>query len=92
MLIALLAAGSFALSPVPNTSADLRTLAERSAYTQTPRYQETYDYFSKLDAMSTKGQLLEFGISPQGRKQFAFVIASDGEFTPGAAKASGLWW
>ena len=89
MLIALLAAGSFALSPVPNTSADLRTLAERSAYTQTPRYQETYDYFSKLDAMSTKGQLLEFGISPQGRKQFAFVIASDGEFTPGAAKASG---
>ena len=87
MLIALLTAGTFALSPVAAT--DMRTLAERSGFTQTPRYAETFEYFSKLDAMSEQGKILEFGTSPQGRKQFAFVIASDGEFTPSAAKASG---
>ena len=88
MLIALLAATTFAFSPAV-TGTDLRTLAERSGYTQTPRYAETFEYFSKLDAMSEQASLIEFGTSPQGRKQFAFVIASEGEFTPSAAKASG---
>ncbi len=89
MLIALLAAGSFALSPVAATSKDFRTLAERSGYTQTPRYTETFEYFSKLDAMSDQAKVIAFGTTPQGRKQFAFVIASNGEFTPAAAQASG---
>ena len=88
MLIALLAATTSAFSPAV-TGTDLRTLAERSGYTQTPRYAETFEYFSKLDAMSEQASLIEFGTSPQGRKQFAFVIASEGEFTPSAAKASG---
>ena len=89
MLIALLTATTFALLPHLDSSKDWRTLAERSGYTQTPRYAETFEYFSKLDAMSDQAKLIEFGISPQGRKQFAFVIASDGEFTPSAAKTSG---
>ncbi len=87
MLIATFLSATFALSPP--IKADWRTLAERSNFTQTPRYAETYDYFNRLDAASDRAQLIEFGTSPQGRKQFAFVIASGGEFTPGAAKASG---
>ena len=87
MLIATILAASLALSPPIAT--DWRTLAERSGYTQTPRYAETFDYFSKLDAASEQAKLIEFGTTPQGRKQFAFVIASGDEFTPGAAKVSG---
>lgn len=82
-------AGSFALSSAVAGGADLRTLAERSNYTQTPRYAETFECFNKLDALSEHVKAIEFGTSPQGRKQFALVIASNGEFTPSAAKASG---
>ena len=87
MLITSLLATTLALFPA--AAADWRTLAERSNFTQTPRYDETLDYFTRLDAASENGKLIEFGTSPQGRKQFAFVIASDGEFTASAAKASG---
>jgi hypothetical protein len=65
------------------------TLAERSNYSETPRYDETLDHFTRLDAASERAQLIEFGTTPQGRKQFAFVIASGGEFTPEKAAASG---
>ena len=87
MLMTSILAASLALSPT--IASDWRTLAERSNFTQTPRYAETVDYFTRLDAASEKAKLIEFGTSPQGRKQFAFVIASDGEFTASAAKASG---
>jgi hypothetical protein len=88
MLTAFTAASFLALSPVPVTG-DLRTPAEQSGYTQTPRYQETRQFFSKLDGLSPNAQVIEFGTTPQGRKQFAFVIASGAEFTPEAARASG---
>jgi hypothetical protein len=67
---------------------DWRTPAEKSRYTQTPRYAETRAYFERLDAASERGKLIDFGTSPEGRKQFAMVIASDSEFTPAAARAS----
>ena len=86
MFIASALVATLALSPP--IAPDWRTLAERSGYTQTPRYAETFEYFSKLDAASANAQLIEFGTSPQGRKQLAFVIASGDEFTPLAAKAS----
>ena len=89
MFIAAIIAATFAFSHAAVGDTELRTTAERSGYTQTPRYAETFEYFSKLDALSSHAQLIEFGTSPQGRKQFAFVIASNGEFTPDAAKASG---
>ena len=87
MLIASVLTAALALSPpiTPNW----RTQAERSNYTQTPRYAETFEYFRQLDIAAKQAQLLEFGTTPEGRKQFAFVIASGGEFTPSAAKKSG---
>jgi Zinc carboxypeptidase len=67
---------------------DWRTPAEASNFKQTPRYAATRSYFERLDAASDEAQLIEFGTSPNGLKQFAFVIASDGEFTPEKAAAS----
>ena len=88
MLIASVLASVLALSP-PVTPPNWRTPAENSNYTQTPRYDQTANYFYALDVASKQAQVLEFGTTPQGRKQFAFVIANGGEFTPSAAKASG---
>jgi hypothetical protein len=68
---------------------DWRTLAERSNYTQTPRYTETFEYFQRLAQASEQAKLVPFGSSPEGRTQYAFVIASAGEFTPELAEKSG---
>jgi hypothetical protein len=73
---------------------DWRTPAEISGYTRTPRYAQTRAYFERLDQASAHAQLLEFGTTPEGRKQFAVVMASGGEFTPELAARSGkpvLW-
>jgi hypothetical protein len=69
-------------------SNDWRTPAEKSNFKQTPRYAATREYFERLDAASDQAQLIEFGTTPNGLKQFAFVIASEGEFTPAAAADS----
>jgi hypothetical protein len=68
---------------------DWRTPAEISGYTETPRYAETRAYFERLDQASDRAQLIEFGTTPEGRQQFAFVIASNGEFDAATAVASG---
>jgi murein tripeptide amidase MpaA len=75
------------LSATP--SPDWRTLAERSNYTETPRYEQTFEYFQRLDQASEQAKLVPFGSSPEGRTQYAFVIASGGEFTPELAQKSG---
>lgn len=72
----------------PTFAADWRTPAEQSNFKRTPRYEETRAYFERLDQASDDAKLIEFGRTPEGRSQFAFVIASNGEFTPAAAKAS----
>ncbi len=89
ILAALLATSFFSAADARTALQPFATLAERSNYTETPRYEETLDHFKRLDAASARGQLVEFGTTPQGRQQFAFVIASDGEFSPDRAAKSG---
>jgi Zinc carboxypeptidase len=66
-----------------------RTLAESSAYAETPRYAETMAYFTRLDAASDKLCMSAFGTSPQGRALNVVVIADKGECTPEQVHASG---
>lgn len=66
-----------------------QTPAEQSEFTRTPRYEETMAWFERLDASSDQVQMAPFGISPQGRTLRTVVLASDGEFTPALAQASG---
>ncbi len=70
-------------------AADWRTPAEISGYQATPRYPETRGYFERLDQASDRAKLIEFGTTPEGRAQFALVIASNGEFDGATAQASG---
>jgi hypothetical protein len=71
------------------TDADWTTPAERSGYTETPRYAETMAYFERLDAASDKLCLRRFGTSPQGRAMNVAVLSGGGECTAEAVRASG---
>jgi hypothetical protein len=84
LLASLWLASALAASP------PLKTRAETSNYTETPRYQETLEYFQAwADSAPEQAKLLNFGRSAQDRTQFALVLASGGELTPEQARASG---
>ncbi|MBL8244279.1 MAG: peptidase M14 [Rhodanobacteraceae bacterium] len=76
-------------TPVAAADADWTTPAEASDYARTPRYEQTMDWFGRLDAASPALTMFAFGRSPQGRALNALVLASDGIATPEAARASG---
>ncbi|MBI9070093.1 MAG: hypothetical protein JEY94_00750 [Melioribacteraceae bacterium] len=65
------------------------TKFEKSVYKATFSYDETMEYFGKLADHSENADMIEFGISPQGRKLYCFIAASNNEFTPEKAKKSG---
>ncbi len=65
----------FSQSEVPG---QWRTFFEESNYLETPRYEETMDYFKRLSNASDYAGMFTFGISPQGR-ELCYVVASKGE-------------
>lgn len=71
-------------------AADWTTPAEAARFETTPSYAETRAYLQRL-ASAAPGRLHlgRFGVSPEGRDLMLVVAASDGEFTPAAARASG---
>ncbi|HJT97466.1 MAG TPA: M14 family metallopeptidase [Rhodanobacteraceae bacterium] len=69
---------------------DWITPAERSGFRTTPSYAETKAYLERLAAAAPETiRLTRFGVSPEGRDLMLVVAATDGEFTPEAARASG---
>jgi hypothetical protein len=70
-------------------SPDWVTPAEASDFTRTPRLAETRAWFERLDAASPQLRVFDFGTSAQGRPMQALVLASGGEVSPEAARASG---
>ena len=63
-----------------------QTHFEKSGGTETPRYQETMEYFNRLAQASPYAEMLSFGISPEGRDLGMMIISSDRAFTPEKAK------
>ena len=68
---------------------DWRTRAERTAFAETARYEETLDYCRRLDEASPWIHTTSFGMSPEGRDLILVIASKEGAFTPGAARASG---
>ncbi len=66
-----------------------RTRFEKSGYNETERYAETIGYFRLLTQHSKYAKLMQFGISPQGRKMYYFVVSADRTFTPAEAHKNG---
>jgi len=70
---------------------DLSTLAERSGYRQTGRYDEVIALCEAYQrAYPAAVRCLTFGTTPQGRPMQALVVSTRGALTPEQARAQGL--
>jgi Zinc carboxypeptidase len=66
------------------------TPAEASHFKTTPSYADTHAYLQRLAAAAPDTiKLTRFGVSPEGRDLMLVIAASNGEFTPEAARKSG---
>lgn len=69
---------------------DFITKAEETGFTETADYEETMEYFRKLDeASGNNSKMIKIGVSPQGRDLNCFIAAKGGEFTPAKARNAG---
>jgi hypothetical protein len=85
-LLILAAAGSAVASP-PETPADLTTVAERSGFTRTGRYDEVERLCAAYAARwPDKVRCLEFGRTPENRPMLALVASGDGVLHPETAR------
>lgn len=63
-------------------SDDWKTKFELSGYLETPRYEETMEYFKRLSEASPYAEMFNFGASPQGRDLNAVIISKEKNFKP----------
>jgi hypothetical protein len=77
--------------PVSHAAPDLKTVAERSAFVQTGRYDEVIKLCAQFQAAYPKAvKCIDFGTTPQGRPMKALIVTRSGVFTPQAAAKRGL--
>ncbi|MCD9030138.1 M14 family metallopeptidase [Luteimonas sp. Y-2-2-4F] len=80
-----------ALSPVLLPASELVTVAERSGFAETGRYDETValcEAFQRAEPEAVR--CFDFGVSPEGRPMKALAVSRTGALTPEAARAQGL--
>jgi murein tripeptide amidase MpaA len=73
-------------SPIP---VDWQTHAERTDYRETPRYDATIEFASRLAAASPLMRFQSFGKSGEGRDLPLVIATEDETFTPDSARQSG---
>lgn len=66
-----------------------KTLAEKTDFRKTPRYEETMAYFQRLADKSQMVSIYSFGKSPQGRDINVVIVDKDGLTSPEAIRAKG---
>jgi hypothetical protein len=86
LLLALLGA-----VPLSHAAPDLKTVAERSAFVQTGRYDEVIKLCADFQAAYPKAvKCIDFGTTPQGRPMKALIVTRTGAMTAQAAAARKL--
>lgn len=86
LLLALLAA-----LPLAHAAPQLTTVAERSGFQTTGRYDEVIRLCGDFQkAWPKQVKCIDFGRSPEGRPLKALIVSNTGAFTPQAAKRQGL--
>ncbi len=58
------------------------TYFEKSAYLETPRYDESMAYFRQMSDSSEYATMFSFGISPQGRELYCVAVSKETTFEP----------
>jgi len=75
-----------AAPPVPD---EWLTLAERSEFQKTPRYDETLTFCRELSEKSPRLKATSYGVSPQGRELPLVIVSEDGHATAANAHDDG---
>ena len=91
MLRPLFATLLLALAPLANAQTPLTTVAERSGFIETGRYEEVAalcDAFARRYPTSVR--CITFGTSPEGRPMKALIASTSGALTPEQAQRRGL--
>lgn len=77
--------------PVLAQGTDLTTLAERSGFTRTGRYDEVIALCAAFERQYPASvRCFSFGTTPEGRPMQALAVSTRGALTPAAARAAGL--
>jgi hypothetical protein len=80
-----------AITPIMAADEPLSTIAERSGFQKTGRYDEVIDLCAKFQAAYPKAVLAkEFGRTPEGRPMMALVVSRTGCLTADEAHQRGL--
>lgn len=66
-----------------------KTLAEKTDFSKTPRYDETLEFCRQLDKASDWILMTDFGVSAQGRALPLMIVDKNGNFTPESVHNSG---
>ena len=87
-----LAAAMTAMSPLPVAAqAPLTTLAERSGFVKTGRYDETIVLCAAFAQRHPDAvRCIDFGTTPEGRPMKALVVSRSGALTPEQARTNGI--
>ena len=87
-----LAAAMTAMSPLPVAAqAPLTTLAERSGFVKTGRYDETIALCAAFAQRHPDAvRCIDFGTTPEGRPMKALVVSRSGALTPEQARTNGI--
>lgn len=75
--------------PVQKNPAEFITHAEKTNFAKTPRFEETMEFFHKLEGISPMVNCTSFGTSPQGRELSLVIVDKDGLKTPESIRAKG---
>lgn len=89
VLTALNLDNAMAQKTTPSVPLEWQTLAEKTDYRQTPRYEETVAYSRKLAAASPLIRFQSFGRSGENRELPLLIASSGNTFTPRAARRAG---
>ncbi len=77
--------------PAFSAAADLTTVAERSGYVETGRYDEVVELCGRYAQTWPQAvRCFDFGTTPQGRPMKAMAVSTSGALDPQAARAKGL--
>jgi hypothetical protein len=63
-----------------------KTYSEKTNYLETPRYEETINYFRKFEKHSPYAKMISIGKSAEGRDIYVLIISKDKAFTPELAR------
>ena len=89
-MIAVIALLAGSASAAPASAGDTwLTLAERSGFTETSRYEETLEDCRRLERASPWIRVTSFGKSPEGRDLILVIASKDRAFDPAAAAKTG---